>query len=59
MKLNICFFIKDVRKYDFLKNKKSSSIKKGFDSEPAYSEKYLKTKSTTDRKNVANAFVYQ
>ena len=46
--LNICFFkIKNVallKKYNGIWKKVSNSIKKVFDSEPVYNEKYLKTK---------------
>ena len=41
------FLIKDdelLEKYNKIWKKVSNSIKKGFDSEPVYNEKYLKTK---------------
>ena len=41
------FLIKDdevLEKYNKISDKGSNSIKKGFDSEPVYNEKYLKTK---------------
>ena len=46
MKLNL-FLIKDnelQEKYKEIWDKVSTFIKKGFDSEPVYNEKYLKTK---------------
>ena len=47
MELNMSFLIKDgelLGKYNEIWEKVSNSIKKGFDSEPVYKEKYLKTK---------------
>ena len=47
MKLNTSFLIKDdelLEKYNEIWEKVSSSIKKGFDSEPIYNEKYPKNK---------------
>ena len=35
-----------LEKYHEIWDKASKSIKKGFDSEPIYNEKYLKTKNT-------------
>ena len=47
MKLNMSFLIKnDVleERYNEIWDKVSNSMKKGFDSEPVYNEKYIKTK---------------
>ena len=49
LKLNIRFFIKDcelLEKYNKLRDKVSSSIKKAFDCEQIYNKKYLKTEKT-------------
>ena len=45
MKLSMSFVIKDeVLLYNTIQNKASNSVKKGFDSELVYNEKFLKTK---------------
>ena len=47
MKLYICSFIKDnelLKKYNEIWEKVKNSIKKEFDSEPVYNEKYVKAK---------------
>ena len=47
MKLNMSFSIQNnelLEKYNEIWDKVSNTIKKGFDSEPVYNEKYLRTK---------------
>ena len=47
MKLYICSFIKDnelLKKYNEIWEKVKNSIKKEFDTEPVYNEKYVKAK---------------
>ena len=48
MELNICsFLIKDdelLEKYNAIKEKVKNNLKKEFDNEPVYNEKYLKAK---------------
>ena len=69
----MALLIKDdelIEKYNKNRDKVSSNIKKGFDSEPVYNEKYLKTKSLRIKsvqnfrmmeyqKKVLIAFIYQ
>ena len=70
----MALLIKDdelIEKYNKNRDKFSSNIKKGFDSEPVYNEKYLKTKSLMRvksvqifrmmeyQKKVLIAFIYQ
>ena len=61
MKVNVyLFLIKDdelLERYNEIWEEVSNSIKKGFDSEPAYHEKYLKLKLNSMRKKSTQIFV--
>ena len=53
------FLIKDdvfSEKHDKIWKKVSNSVKKEFDSEPVYKEKYLKTKVTFDNRKIKHKF---
>ena len=60
MKLNICLFlIKDnelLEKYNEICQKVRNSIKKEFDTEPVYDEKYLKTKIKSYKGKINTTF---
>ena len=59
MKLNICFFIKDdelLEKYIETWEKVKNNLKKEFDSEPVYNEKYLKAKIKSYNGNINTNF---
>ena len=53
------FLIKDeklLKKYNKFWDKVSNNIKKDFDSEPVYNEKYLKTKIKTYEGKISSSF---
>ena len=59
MKLNMSFLIKDdelLQKHSKIWDKVNNSMKKGFDSEPAYNEKYLKTKTKSYEEKISTNF---
>ena len=53
------FLIRDdelLEQYDKIWDKVRNSMKKGFDSEPVYNEKYLKTKTKSYDENISTNF---
>ena len=55
----VSFFIKNdelPEKCNEIWDKVSNPIKKGFDSEPVYSEKYLRTKTKSDEEKISKNF---
>ena len=57
MKMNMSFWIQNnelLEKYNEIWDKVSNTIKKGFDSEPVYSEKYLRTKVKSYEGKISN-----
>ena len=58
-KLNICFFITNeelLEKYNEIWDKVSNTNRKGFDSEPLYNEKYLRSKIKSYEGKISNNF---
>ena len=45
-----------IEKYNKIWDKVSNDIKKGFDSEPVYKEKYLKTKGKSNEEKISTNF---
>ena len=55
----VSFFIKNdvlLEKYSKIWDKNSNTVKKGFDSEPVYNEKYQKTKTTSYEGKISTNF---